>query len=75
MVNEKHEEKIIKGFNEIRDHEHLKQIIDGRLKNFVDLASLKISFNDKIFKHEDEDKRVTFTQMNNFFERFHDRKL
>lgn len=39
------------------------------------MASLKITLNDKIFLHEDEDKRVTFTQINNFFERFHGRKL
>ena len=39
------------------------------------LGSLDFYTSDKIFLHEDDDKRACFSQVQNFFELIHDRKL
>lgn len=46
----------------------MKAIVEEKAKKFLTEDGVKLVLNDKIFKHEEEDRRVTYSQIENFYQ-------
>lgn len=55
--------------------EELKKLVDKELGRYISETCINVELNDKIFLHEDDEKRVTFTQITKFFKFFNGRRL
>ena len=66
----KHAEK-----NVIKDYEHLKKVVEEQVSSAVDSDKIDIEFSEKIFLHNDEDRRVTFEHIRSFYQKAKKEKL
>lgn len=43
-------------------------IVDEQMKHFINTEGIKVILSDKIFLHEEDDRRVTYSQISSFYE-------
>ncbi len=51
----------------LKDNEELKQIVEGKIKDAIALQSLDLELDPTIFLHQDLERRVTFSQIQEFY--------
>ena len=52
----------------IRDYQHLKKVVNDEVTSVVDNEQMDVEFSEKIFLHNDEERRVTFEHIRAFYE-------
>ena len=55
--------------NVIRNYEHLKKVVDQQVSSMIDNDKIDIEFSEKIFTHDDEERRVTYQHIKAFYQK------
>ena len=74
-MNEGHQEDGLGDTNAILDEAELKAIVDKETNKLLSETCMHVECNEKIFRHEDEERRVVYPQMDKFYAYFHGNKL
>ena len=61
--------------NIIRNYEHLKKVVDQQVSSMIDNDKIDIEFSEKIFTHDDEERRVTYQHIKAFYQKSKKQKL
>lgn len=64
-----------KEFNTIKDYDSLKKLVDHEVSSTVDTEKMDIQFSEKIFLHNDEERRVTYEHIKSFYQKSKKEKL
>ena len=58
----------LKNYNVIKDNDELNQLVESEISEAVDCDKIDIVFDPKIFMHNDEERRVTYEHIRQFYE-------
>ena len=70
MDSEREKQKEKKGLgniNILKNKDELRVLVDENMKKMVNTKNLNLLLSDKIFIQEDEDRRVFYSHMSNFY--------
>jgi hypothetical protein len=55
--------------NIVRNYDHLKKIVDEEVSSVINNDKIDIEFSEKIFMHNDEERRITYEHMRSFYQK------